>query len=207
MRHPLIRSYTKKHPLLLVGIFALIAIGASYSMYRTFTKEQTVDPASYRPLLDLIAQGESKSNYNAYFGNPHNTTIDFTSMTINEVLAWQTDYIAQGAASSAVGRYQIINTTLQELVVQHQIDPAQKFDKTTQDSLAIALLERRGSIAYINGRLTLDQFAAELSKEWAALPHVTGSDPSASYYSHDGLNKALLDPEQVRQAIRFIHAR
>lgn len=116
-------------------------------------KRLSVDPTSYTSLLQLIARAESNDNYNAYFGSPNNSTIKFTEMTISDVLAWQADFVQQGNASSAVGRYQIIDTTLSELVQQLGIDTKHKFDQDMQDRLAIALLERQGAEEYINKEL------------------------------------------------------
>lgn len=190
------------------GIFVTLAcIGVvGYAVYMD-TQRLTVDPASYRPLLNLIAKVESKDNYNAYFGNPTNSSTDFTKMTIQEVQHWQADFVAQGNASSAVGRYQIINTTLAELIAQLRIDPRQKFDAATQDKLAIALLERRGSEAYINNELTPEEFAANLAKEWAALPKATGANPDDSYYDGDGLNQALVGTHEIVRTIELIRAK
>lgn len=166
-----------------------------------------IDPASYAPLLHLIGKAESNDNYNAYFGNAGNTSIDFTNMSIADVLAWQANHVAQGNASSAVGRYQIIDTTLSGLVQRLGIDTKTKFDQKTQDTFAIALLERRGSVKYINEELTLDQFAANLAMEWAALPKVIGDKPGDSYYAADGLNKSRVSVDEVRKAIEPISPR
>lgn len=163
-----------------------------------------VDPSTYGSLLHLIGRAESNNNYNAYFGNSKNTTIDFTNMTIAEVQKWQSDFIANGNASSAVGKYQIVNTTLEGLVRRLGIDMDTKFNQTTQDQLAIALLERRGSEKYINEELTLDQFAANLAMEWAALPRVIGANPGDSYYAGDGLNKSRVSIDEIRKAIEPI---
>ena len=63
-------------------------------------------------LLNTIAKVESKYNYNAHFGNPNNDAVQFTAMTVNEVLAWQKQFVEQGNPSSAVGRSQFIDSTL-----------------------------------------------------------------------------------------------
>lgn len=167
----------------------------------------TVDPATYVPLLDVIAKAESKGNYNAYFGNPGNSSVDFTKMSIAEVMLWQADFVRQGNASSAVGKYQIINTTLAGLIRQLGLDAHQPFDKQTQDSLAIALLERRGAENYINNEITREEFAANLAKEWAGLPKVIGENPDKSYYASDGLNKARVSVGDIMKAIEPISAK
>lgn len=192
---------SKSRSLLLFIAIILLCIGAiSYANYMQ-NRRLNVDPATYKPLLTVIGTVESKNNYNAYFGNATNTEIDFTNMSLREVLEWQQKHVNSGNFSSAVGKYQIINTTLRELIEQRNFDLSQKFNKETQDSLAIALLERRGSESYVNHEITREQFAANLAKEWAALPKVIGDNPNDSYYSGDGVNKALINTQQVLTAI------
>lgn len=185
--------------LLFAGLFL-------YATYMTPDKTE-LDPASSKPLLDLIAKAESNGNYNAYFGNSTNTSVRFTSMSIAEVMNWQRQYIADGSPSSAVGRYQIIDSTLAGLVKEMGIDPKQKFDERTQDRMAITLLERRGAEAYLKNELSETEFAASLAKEWAGLPKMTGENPEESYYASDGLNKSRVKPDLVLGAIKPIQAR
>lgn len=155
-------------------------------------------------LLNTIAKVESKHNYNAYFGNSANTSVKFTDMTVNEVLAWQKQFVEQGNASSAVGRYQFIDSTLQGLVRQLNIDGNTKFDEALQDRLAVALLERRGIREYVDNKISREEFAHNLSKEWAALPRVIGDNPEQSYYAGDGLNKAQLGVDEVYASIATV---
>ena len=93
--------------LLVVSCAGLFA----YAIYMS-ERRLAVDPASYSQLLQLIAQAESKGNYNAYFSNASNTSVKFTNMSIAEVREWQAKFVQEGNASSAVGRYQIIDTTI-----------------------------------------------------------------------------------------------
>lgn len=186
---------------------AILFVGTvGYAIYMN-NRHLTVDPASYRPLLQLIARAESKDNYNAYFGNASNIAVQFTSMTLDEVMQWQMNFVQDGSPSSAVGRYQIVSTTLAGLIQQLGINTNEKFNPAMQDRLAIALLERRGSEEYVNKQLSLDDFAANLAREWAALPKVIGENPSASYYAGDGLNKSLVSINQVQNAIEPIRAK
>lgn len=175
-------------------------------MYAVSTQPRRIvaRPESYVPLLDLIAKVESKGNYNAYFGNSANSSVNFTDMSIQEVLRWQKDHVKRGNPSNAVGRYQIVDTTLSGLVQRYDIDTDQKFDQVMQDGLAIALLERRGAEKYVNHELTREQFAANLAMEWAALPKVIGERPAESYYAGDGLNRALVGVDEVMKAIEPI---
>lgn len=170
------------------------------------TPHGAIKPAAYRPLLQLIGRAESNDNYNAYYGNPANSRVVFTDMSIAEVLEWQHAFVRQGSPSSAVGRYQFINTTLESLVQQLGIDKQQKFDPAMQDTLAITLLEQQGTANYARGILSERQLATNLSKVWAALPACTGSNPAASYYSGDGLNVSRVGVDELLSAIRHIEA-
>ena len=200
------RSKHYRRLLTLIAVLVVCAGTISYASYMQ-NKRLSVDPASYEPLLQLIANVESKNNYNAHFSNASNTQIDFTNMSIDEVMKWQTDYVSKGNYSSAVGRYQIINTTLDGLVRRLGIDTSLKFDQRMQDKLAIALLERRGSERFINEELTKDEFAANLAMEWAALPKIIGDNPNDSYYAGDGVNKALVNATDVMTAIDKIESK
>lgn len=184
-----------------VGIlFAGLLLTISGIAYNN-TMSVKIDPTAYTPLLNTIARGESQGNYNAHFGNAANTTIRFTDMSVAEVLRWQDEYVAQGHASSAVGKYQIINSTLRGLVQQLHIDPNTTFDEALQDKLAIALLERRGAHDYVEKKLSREEYAANLAKEWAALPKIIGTNPEQSYYAGDGLNSVQISIDEILGAL------
>ncbi|MFZ1250535.1 MAG: hypothetical protein WAR37_03780 [Candidatus Microsaccharimonas sp.] len=163
--------------------------------------QSAINPTAYRPLLNVIAKGESNGNYNAYFSNANNTELRLTEMTIGEVLVWQKQYVEQGSRSNAVGRYQIIEPTLLYLVDTLHLSLQSKFDEPMQDKLAIALMERRGSVEFVKGELTKEEFAHNLSKEWAALPKVVGDRPDESYYAGDGLNASLISVDETLKAV------
>ena len=193
----------KKVAAVSLALLAVFVIGSG-TLFRQHMAVD-IDPAKYSPLLNTIAKGESNGNYNAYYGNASNTTIRFTEMTVAEVQKWQEDYIRQGSASSAVGKYQIINTTLAGLIRQMNIDPAAKFDEALQDRMAVALLERRGAKDYVEKKLSREQFAANLAQEWAALPKAVGPNPEQSYYAGDGLNKVRISLEEIYTALASLH--
>lgn len=179
------------------GVLAIL--GGVYLLTRQEMK------LNYSELLNVIALGESKGNYNAYFGNTNNNKINFTDMTIDEVLAWQDEFVKNGKPSNAVGRYQFIRPTLVGLVDELKISGNEKFTPELQDKLAIRLLHRRGIVEFAKGEISLEQFANNLSKEWAALPKVLGENPSASFYDGDGLNKAHVSVEKILAAIETVN--
>ena len=192
-----------RHRLILVALTSCLCLVFVYTNYM-HKKYLQVNSSTYAPLLSLIAKAESKNNYNAHFGNASNSSAKFTSMTIKEVMQWQDDYVKKGNPSSAVGKYQILNTTLSELVKQNGINENDLYDEEMQDALAVKLLERRGSTQYVNKELSRDEFAANIAKEWASLPKVVGNNPDDSYYQSDGLNKSLVKVDDVLEAIKPI---
>lgn len=183
------------------GLVVIVLGGLIILGVFTNTMTRQIDPKIYRPLLDTIAKGESKGNYNAYFGNAGNQDVKFTEMTIEEVVRWQEAYVAEGSVSSAVGKYQIIRPTLNKLVTEMELDPQTKFTEELQDQMAVKLLEKRGAADFVNQKLSHEQFAANLAKEWAALPKITDPNPEQSYYAGDGINKALLTIDEVNRAL------
>lgn len=167
----------------------------------TQPEPKNIDPTAYGAILNVIAKGESSGNYNAHYSNATNTTVRFTEMPVGEVLRWQEEYVRQGSASSAVGRYQIIRPTLVKLIQELRVDSSALFDEKLQDQMAIALLERRGSLAYAEEKLSREQFAANLAQEWAALPKITGPNPQESYYAGDGINQSRITIDAVYAAL------
>ena len=202
-----VKRWAKNKTFVLTMAILLVCTGVIVYAGYMENKRLSVDPASYSTLLQLIARAESNDNYNAYFNNAENTSIKFTEMTIAEVLSWQAKHVEAGNYSSAVGRYQIVNTTLSGLVRQLGIDASQKFDQPTQDRLAVALFERRGSEKYVNDELTREEFAANLAMEWAALPKVLGENPADSYYAGDGLNKSRISVDEILKAVDSVGPR
>ena len=198
------RRFLKRHSLRMKKSYVLLA--ALAVIVSVILIERTNVHANYTGLLNTIAEGESKGNYNAYFGHAHNTKLRFTDMTVGEVLEWQEQFVAQGNPSSAVGKYQFIQPTLEGLVQEMRISKSRVFNEALQDKLAIRLLERRGVREYLRGHISREEFAHNLSKEWAALPRVLGDNPSASYYAGDGLNKSHISIDQVFAAIESLKA-
>lgn len=194
----------RKKNLRFLTILALVFVVMLLYVLSMNNKLFAVEKSSLQPLLTLIARAESDENYNAYYGNASNKSLKFTKMSLKEVKKWQAQYIKDGSPSSAVGRYQIIDTTLYGLTKELNIDDQQVFDKETQDRLAIALVERRGVEAYINNKLSDKEFAANLAKEWAGLPKVIGKNPNESYYASDGLNQSQVNVNAVLGAVRKI---
>ncbi len=161
---------------------------------------------SLTPLLDFIAKHESGGNYNIVWGGinrKHRPPKPLTSMTVGEVLNWQ-DSIDRLYQSEAAGKYQIMEDTLRNLYKEAGLTLNSMFDEAGQDKLATTLLKRRGLDKYLSGHLSVEDFCNNLAKEWASLPVVSGPKRGKSYYSGDGLNKALVDVSPFIEAVRAI---
>jgi len=149
-------------------------------------------PGSPQALLDLIGRVESRSDYNMLVGG--RSKPELTNMTVLEVLKFQSSMRGLlGLESSAVGKYQIIQGTLSDLVKTGAVSLDEQFSPATQDRLAIALLNRRGYQRYLQGAMTVHEFADRVAMEWASFPMPNGR----SFYAGVGSNKALVDRSTV----------
>tara|TARA_R110001592_G_scaffold20926_13_gene84699 strand:+ start:2287 stop:3366 length:1080 start_codon:yes stop_codon:yes gene_type:complete len=153
------------------------------------------------PLLELIADKESGGDYNRVYGRGVKRE-NLTSMTINEVQAWQRQYVNNGSPSSAAGKYQIIQKTLAGLEEEMGLTGNELFDEEMQDRMATHLLNSRGYQRYLAGDPKMDEgtFMRNISKEWASMPKDEGG---RSYYAGDGLNKAHATPATLLLAMRY----
>ena len=162
----------------------------------TTSTRPSARPGSTQSLLNLIGQVEGKGNYNILVGGKTETTL--TDMTIQEVLDFQDEMLRKGHESTAIGKYQIIRNTLRLLISNGSVQLTDKFSPSTQDKLAIALLNRRGYQEFINGKITADAMADKIAMEWASFPTANG----ASYYAGVGSNKALVERGQVISTLK-----
>ena len=161
----------------------------------------------FKHLLDFIAKFESRGNYNIVWGGirkQHQPPKPLVEMTVREVLAWQ-DRIDPLYMSEAAGKYQIMEDTLRGLYFEAGVSLDDLYDENTQDTLAIALLRRRGLDDFLALKITGQKFANSLAKEWASLPVVSGPKQGRSYYAGDGLNKAHASVKDFMAAVMSIH--
>ncbi len=155
-------------------------------------------PPAARRLLEAIGAVEAPTGWNAVWAGirPRDRPPrPPTAMTVGEVLAWQAS-IDRLYPSEAVGRFQIMEDTLRELVRAGVLDPAEPFGREAQERAAFALMRRRGWDAFARGALDARAFGDRLAQEWAALPVLTGPRRGRSHYDGDGLNRALIGAEE-----------
>lgn len=156
-----------------------------------------VSSSSGRPLLDFIGSIEAypPGNYNSLWGGK---SANLTEMTIEQVLQLQRSIIEAGGHSAA-GKYQFIRSTLMEEAKAAGLDITKtKFDQETQDKLIYQRLVRvRGLEEYRKGNISAEQFAENLSMEFASLPSPIKGQGVRSYYAGDNVNKALTSLDTV----------
>jgi hypothetical protein len=153
---------------------------------------------SKEALLELIGQGESKGNYNAlvYGKKGANTpgSADLTNMTIAQVQEYQKSMLGKGHASTAVGKYQMISSTLAEQVKKAGLDAkTTKFDQKTQDLLASQLIDQAGF-----GQKDSATVMKNLAGTWASLPKDMSGRGAYDGYNQ---NKATISAGDVQTAI------
>jgi len=134
------------------------------------------------PLLDLIGGTEGTDKRNGYnetlgYGSFTGGDVDLVNMTLGDIDQLQTSMLRHpdnNLNSSALGRYQIVRTTLRGLKEEMGLTDDMKFTPELQDQMALHLLERRGLSKCMNGEISDEQFMNGLSAEWASLPRASG---------------------------------
>ena len=154
-------------------------------------------------ILDLIASVESGGDYNATLDNGRWTggAQNLTGMTLNQVRALQRQMLADpanrarygdGKGSSALGRYQIVGSTLEGLIKELGLSGDRLFDEKTQDELARALLRRRGNDP------------AALRDEWEGLRRVDDGTIRSAYNGTPTAAQPLAPTDSERQRTELL---
>ena len=112
----------------------------------------------------------------------------------------------------AVGRYQLIPITLNSAIRALNLNIEDNLDEEMQDKIFdhyLIAIKRPKIIAYLEGEGTLDVAMYESAKEWASIGVEKGKKISKgriaaggeSYYANDGLNKAHITPDQIKESL------
>ena len=120
-------------------------------------------------VLDLVAGPESRGNYNAWYRAAHQRDLQLAELTVAEVRALQRRLVRKNGGS-AIGRYQIIDDTLDGLIVGMGLRGNERFTPALQDRMAMHLAREAGLEAWLEGALSDEGFAAHLARVWAGLP-------------------------------------
>jgi len=120
-------------------------------------------------VLDLVAGPESRGNYNAWYRAAHQRDLQLAELTVAEVRVLQRRLVRKNGGS-AIGRYQIIDDTLDGLIVGMGLRGSERFTPALQDRMAMRLAREAGLDAWLDGALSDERFAARLARVWAGLP-------------------------------------
>jgi muramidase (phage lysozyme) len=173
----------------------------------------------YRPVLDLIGKSEGTDKgrgYNETLGygimldgkvtKGKGPTVDLVSLTLDQVDVLQTRMLKdpdnKRLNSSAIGRYQVIRTTLRAIRKQlsGSYSGSRLFDADCQDEIACYLLGQRGIDKWLSGRLSLDTLIGNLAQEWASIPKPDGN-------GHYAGQNAGVSVSQVKAALAEVAKR
>ena len=122
-------------------------------------------------------------------------------MTFDQVRDFQSQLLAEGNGGSAIGRYQFIPETLESLRDRLGLRGDEPFTPALQDQLALVLARDAGVNAWLDGTLTTDTLAHNLSRIWAGLPQDASN---TSYYQDIGNNTAHIDYATVVAGLEAI---
>ncbi|NIH77430.1 tape measure domain-containing protein [Ochrobactrum sp. P20RRXII] len=132
------------------------------------------------PFLDLVAGKESGGDYNRSLDNGYwiGGEKNLSAMSLRQVRELQRMMIANpanrakygnGKGSSAMGRYQIVGSTLDGLMREMGLSGDELFSPEMQDRMALTLAKRRGANV------------SNLRDEWEGLKHVDPQQILAAY--------------------------
>jgi muramidase (phage lysozyme) len=151
-------------------------------------------------IRNMIGRAESGGDYNVMVGGKKG---DLTNMTLAQILEQQSKMTKRnGFESSALGKYQITQGTLRDLINKTGMDiNTTMFDQATQDKLADELIVSRGGYnKYAAGAINKEKFMRNLSSIWAGLP----MDASGrSYYQGVGSNKATIGFDEAMGSFAY----
>ncbi|MEN0051770.1 MAG: hypothetical protein AAF806_32190, partial [Bacteroidota bacterium] len=166
----------------------------------------------------LIGKYKSRNNYNicnkTYYDEKAGkrksksvTNLTIVEMTISEIQKKQ-----KAREIFAAGRWQIIPDTLKEVIIGLKLNTNDFFNEEMQDRMFDEYLikkKRPKIIGYLEGNETVEDAMYECAKEWASVGVEKGKKISKnriaigddSYYKGDGLNKAHITANQIKQAL------
>ena len=153
-------------------------------------------------VLDLVAGPESRGNYNAWYREAHQQEVQLADLTLGEVRALQARLVRRNGGS-AIGRYQIIDETLERLVSTMGLTGRERFTPALQDRMALRLARDAGLDAWLAGALADARFAANLARVWAGLP---GDHRGRSVYAGIQGNRAAIGWHTLVASLRRIRS-
>ncbi|MGH1339351.1 MAG: peptidoglycan-binding protein [Aureispira sp.] len=189
-------------------------VDPGYDTFKGLIGEKPVGPPS-TGVSSIIQGGESgAAGYNAYNRGTQGNSIvgpnghrELTAMTLATIMTNQSRAKNHADYLFAVGKYQLIPTTLKEGVTRLNLDTSLNFDENTQELLFSGYLmdKKRPQIsAYIKGQPGGTAYKAGLAgaQEWASIAVPAGhAKAGRSYYDGVGGNSAHITAEDFLGAL------
>lgn len=169
---------------------------------------------TYRPVLDLLGLSEGTDRGRSYnetlgYGKYTNGDKNLVGMTLGQIDVLQKAMLPNPLNSTALGRYQIIRTTMLMIKETLGLSDAEKFDQCMQDRMACFLLGQRGIDKWLSGRMAEDTLINNLAKEWASLPMIDGNSAYGTVKKGDKhvKQRASVSVNQVSKALAEVKRR
>ncbi len=151
-------------------------------------------------VLDLVASAESNGNYNAWYRNADQSRVELSQMTVDQIRDLQRQLVHHNGGS-AIGRYQIIDETLDSLKTRMGLTGGEYFTPAMQDRMGLLLAQDAGLESWLNDGMSHERFAYSLSQVWAGLPKDTSNE---SYYEGYAENRANVSYSSVMGTLQGI---
>lgn len=157
------------------------------------------------PLLGLVSRAEGTDRPDGYdivygydkYRPPGGKKL--TDMTLDEVSAFHDEMRRRGSLTVAVGKYQIVGSTLRDLRQKMGLKGSDIMTAPLQDQLGEALAVKHGLYKVMDGQMTPRDFQKALSLEWSSLAE-DASNKSA--YPRTGPKRpARADTTEIQSAI------
>lgn len=138
--------------------------------------------------------GESRGNFNAWFGNANNKE-NIQELPLSEILRRQDQ-----PGNDAAGILQIVPGTLRHVMATYGYNPNDKFDAVTQLEMTLILMEEKGLSRWLNNEKSTAAMADDLASVWAAFKTTGGR----GVYDGDGVNSAFVGHNNVKQNLEVL---
>lgn len=166
---------------------AITTQGETSSKTKTVSQPTAALPSSYKPLYDLISASEA-ANYDTLFNNAE--TNDFkgtavTTMTLDDLVEFtkaggtydkytrkvRTENDNNPPMATPLGKYQIVGTTLKELIKKLNLPGNTRFTPEVQDAMFVELVRQA-----IGSAKTMDKKIERLRETWEGFGKISKNE-------------------------------
>lgn len=174
-------------------------MGKQTSMH---TNYENIEVGSHQRFLDFISTAEwTQNNYNAVFADWGQSEIKITSMSLRDVLYYQTNTLLPSVWHTPVWKYQFNKDTLEDYIDRFGFSLDQKMDVDFQDKIAIIKMKESGLDNFQSWKISQQDFEKNIAWIWAGFP----KDASGkSYYDWVAGNKAQVAYNDYSKEISYL---